>query len=153
MKPISILTAARFCLALVALAGCFSLVTEPAEAARSITPPPWFVCNKYPRTISISPPQIWASYGTEQVRWVTRIHRWDRYSQQWYDYDTLSFWSSFNYYGQSVTGWTGGNYDGITKNIRVSHPGYYRVKAAVAGTEGPLTWVGMISGGAYCTMS
>ena len=131
-----------------------SLAAPPAEAARKINGPAWFVCDRYPATISISPPRIWASYRTEQVLWANQLQRWNDTTRQWYNYSQFNTWSSFNYYGQGVTRWGGGRFQNSTLNLRVAHRGYYRVAAAINGNQGGVTWSGYIGGrGAYCYIS
>ena len=98
----------RIALAAVMLTAV-SLAAPPAEAARQINGPAWFVCDRYPATISISPPRIWASYRTEQVLWANQLQRWNGTTRQWYNYSRFTTWSSFNYYGQGVTAWAGGS--------------------------------------------
>jgi hypothetical protein len=129
-------------------AACFSLVPAPAEAARQIHGPAWHVCNRYPATISISPPRIWASYRTEQVVWVNQLQRWN--GTRWYNYSRFTTWSSFNYYGYGVTPWAGGRFHNSTLNLRVAHRGNYRVAAAINGNQGGVTWTAFIGRGAYC---
>jgi hypothetical protein len=127
-----------------------SLGTEEAEAARQINGPAWFTCDRYPATISISPPRIWANYGTEQVLWSNQIQRWNSSTQRWYNYYKFDTWSSYNYYGQGVTAWTGGRFVNSTLNLRVTHRGHYRVIAVVGGTQSSTMWRGFVGGGAYC---
>src|SRR3954470_7242566 len=106
-------------------AALFLLVSAPAQAARQITPPQWFACDKYPATISIGPPRIWSSYNRpEQVVWGIQIQRWNGTS--WYPYGKqYHVWSACNYYGQSVTSWasaassTGGRYVNSSLNLPV----------------------------------
>jgi hypothetical protein len=129
-------------------AAYFSLLSAPAEAARQINGPAWSVCGRYPATISISPPRIWASSGTEQVVWISQLQRWN--GTQWSNYYRFTTWSSFNYYGQGVTAWTGGRFHNSTLNLRVTHRGYYRVAAAINGSQGGVTWNGFIGRGAHC---
>jgi hypothetical protein len=134
-------------------AAYFSLASAPAEAARQINGPAWFVCDKYAATISISPPRVWATYGTEQVLWVSQLQRWNGNTRQWYNYYRFNTWSSFNYYGQGVTAWTGGRFHNSTLNLRVSHRGHYRVATAINGNQGGAQWGGYVGGGAYCYVS
>jgi len=146
--------------ALIAAAACFSLLPAPAaEAARSITPPQWFACGTYhARTISIGPPRIWSSYNRpEQVLWLTSIQRWN--GSRWIPYgQPFIFWSSFNYYGQSMTSWSvmstsrGGRYVNSRLNLSVGHAGYYRVGAAINGNQGGEKWTGFLRRGAHCYM-
>lgn len=128
----------------------FSLVPAPAEAARQIYGPAWHVCGRYPATVSISPPRIWASYRTEQVVWVNQLQRWNHRYRRWYNYYRFNTWSSFNYYGYQVVAWSGGRFHNSTLNLRVSHRGYYRVAAAINGNQGGVTWTGYVNRGAYC---
>lgn len=137
-----------------------SFVTAPAEAARSVTPPQWFTCGTYhARTISIGPPRIWSSYNRpEQVTWITQIQRWNGTS--WYSYGKPQvFWSTFNYFGHSVTSWsafntrTGGRYVNSRLNLGVGHSGYYRLAVAINGTEGGRSWSGFVRDGAHCYMN
>jgi hypothetical protein len=127
---------------------CFSLASRPAEAARQVNGPAWFVCDRYPATISISPPRIWASYRTEQVVWINQLQRWN--GRRWDGYYRFTTWSSFNYYGQGVTAWSGGRFHNSTLNLRVTHRGNYRVAAAITGNQGGATWTGFIGRGASC---
>jgi hypothetical protein len=129
-------------------AACFSLASPPAEAARQINGPSWFVCNRYAATISISPPRVWATYGTEQVLWISQLQRWN--GSRWYNYYRFNAWSSFNYYGQGVTSWSGGRFQNSTLNLRVAHRGHYRVATTINGNQGGATWTGFIGGGAHC---
>ena len=39
--------------------------------------------------------------------WVNQLQRWNGTTRQWYNYSRFTTWSSFNYYGQSVTSWAG----------------------------------------------
>jgi hypothetical protein len=146
----------RIALAAVMLTAV-SLAAPPAEAARKINGPAWFVCDRYPAQISISPPRIWASYRTEQVHWANQLQRWNGTTRQWQNYSQFNTWASFNYYGQSPTSWasrsvtSGGRFENSTLNLRVAHRGYYRVAAAINGNQGGVTWSGFIGGsGAYC---
>ncbi len=96
--------------ALVIAAAFFSLGAGPAEAARQITPPPDYFCgNYYTRTISVIPPRIWSSYNRpEQVGWALQLERWNSARQEWYPYgDRFLTFSSFNWFGQSMTTWSG----------------------------------------------
>ena len=142
-------------LALVVLvAACLG---APAQAARQITPPPNYFCGNYfARTISIIPPRIWSSYNRpEQVVWVMQIERWNNVRQEWYLYgNQFSTWSSFNWYGQSLTSWSGRRFVNSKLNLPpVSHPGYYRVGAAIQGNQGGVKWGGYIAGNdAHCYM-
>ena len=144
--------------ALIAAAACVALVPAPAEAARSITPPQWFACGTYHAgMISIGPPRVWASLNRpEQVVWLTSIQRWN--GSVWVNYSQFIFWSSFNYYGQSLTSWsvmnttTGGRYTNSRLNLPVRHTGYYRVAAAINGNQGGQKWTGYLRGGAHCYM-
>jgi hypothetical protein len=122
----------------------------PASAARSISPPYGPYCGIYARRVSVGPPRVWASYRTEQVSWTSVIQRWDSYNRRWYDYATYTNWSSFNYYGQSVTSWSGGNYVNSRMNYPVYHRGYYRVKSDVRGNQGGVSWTGWVGGGTNC---
>ena len=129
-------------------AAYFSLVSAPAEAARQINGPAWFVCERYPATISISPPRVWASNRTEQVLWAIQLQRWN--GSRWYNYYRFDTWSSFNYYGQGVTAWTGGRFHNSTLNLRVSHRGHYRVATTINGNQGGVSWTGFVGRGAHC---
>ena len=140
-------------------AALFLLVSAPAQAARQITPPQWFACDKYPATISIGPPRIWSSYNRpEHVVWMTQLQRWD--GSRWYAYGRpYTTHSTFNYYGQSITSWaseatsTGGRYVNSSLNLRVGHVGYYRVAVSIGGTDGGPYWTGYVSQGAHCYVS
>ena len=125
----------------------------PASAARSITGPQGLYCGIYAGRVSLDPPRVWASYRTEQVSWVSEIQRWNSSTQRWYTYATYTNWSSFNYYGQSVTSWSGGNYANNRMNYPVSHRGYYRVASDVRGNQGGVYWNAWVGGGAYCYVS
>jgi hypothetical protein len=141
--------------ALALAATFFSLVAAPADAARQITPPPNYFCGDYiPGTISIIPPRIWSSYNRpEQVAWVIGIERWNNVRREWYTYGaSYTAWSSFNWYGQSLTSW-GRRFVNSKLNLPVSHAGYYRVGAAIQGNQGGVKWGGYIAGAsAYCYM-
>ncbi len=144
--------------ALVIAAASLALVAAPADAARQITPPGNYFCGDYySRTISIIPPRIWSSYNRpEQVVWVSQIERWNSVRREWYDYGNRFFtWSSFNWYGQSLTSWSGkpNRFHNSKLNLPVDHPGYYRVAAAIDGNQGGVKWGGYIAGqSAYCYM-
>jgi hypothetical protein len=150
----------RASVALIAAAACVCLLPAPsAEAARSITPPQWFSCGTYHAgMISIGPPRVWASLNRpEQVVWATSIQRWN--GSVWVTYgQPYIFWSSFNYYGLSLTSWsvwnttTGGRYVNSRLNLPVRHTGYYRVAAAINGNQGGQKWTGWLRGGASCYM-
>jgi hypothetical protein len=85
------------------------------------------------------------------VFWSNQIQRWD--GTRWYRYgNPFSSWSSFNYYGQGVTRWSGGRFVNSTLNLPVSQPGYYRVAAVINGNQGGVDWAGFIREGAYCYM-
>jgi hypothetical protein len=134
----------KFIAALVALVAMATAVAGPASAARQINPPAWFVCNKYAAKISISPPRIWATRGTEKVVWLIAIERWNSTSKSWYKYynNPFQLWSSFNYYGQSMTSWVPQTNTGLsyyannTLNLPVKHVGYYRVASVVRSLGG-----------------
>ncbi len=143
--------------ALVVAAALFSLVGAPAQAARQITPPPNYFCGNYfDRTISIIPPRIWSSYNRpEQVAWISRIERWSSARKEWYLYsEPFVTWSSFSWYGQSLTSWSGRRFVNSKLNLPpVSHPGYYRVGSAIQGNQGGVKWGGYIGGeDAHCYM-
>lgn len=127
--------------------------SKPASAARSIAGPQGPYCGIYAARVSLSPPRVWASYRTEQVVWVSQIQRWDSYNRRWYNYTKYTNWSSFNYYGQSVTSWSGGNYHNNRMHYPVNHRGYYRVLSVVTGNQGGVTWGGLVGGGAHCYVS
>ena len=140
---------------LLIAAAYFSLVSAPAVAARSITPPQWFACGTYyAGRISIGPPRVWSSYRRpEQVVWVTQIQRWN--GSRWYNYGKqYTTWSTFNYYGQSLTSWSGNpnRYVNSKLNLPVTHRGYYRVASSINGNQGGVTWSGFINRGASCYM-
>ena len=144
----------------VVAAALFALMSAPAQAARQITPPQWFACGTYyPGMISIGPPRIWSSYNRpEQVVWIIQIQRWD--GTRWSSYGRpYSVWSTFNYYGQSVTSWasfnssTGGRFVNSGLHLRVGHVGYYRLAVAINGNQGGATWTGFVQGGAHCYMN
>ena len=127
------------------------LMAPTAGALRSVAGPTWFSCGTYTaRTLHIGPPRAWASYGTEQVVWLVGIQRYN--GSRWYAYDTFRTWTSFNYYGQGVTYWSGGYFHNNRLNLRVSHPGYYRVNSVIGGTQGGQRWSGFLMGGDYCYM-
>jgi len=136
----------KFIAALVALVAMATAVAGPASAARQINPPAWFICNRYPATISISPPRVWASYRTERVLWFSQIQRWNDSTEKWYAYgNRFETWSSFTYSGMGVTSW-GYKFHNSTLNLRVEHRGYYRVASVVRGMQGGVTWSGFIGG-------
>lgn len=123
-------------------------VAGPASAARQINPPAWFVCNRYPAKISISPPRVWASQRPEQALWLIAIERWNRDTQRWYKYydNPFRFLSTFNYYGQGIVAWRPlGNFVNSTMNLPVKHVGYYRV-ASVVNSNGGGSKSGYIGG-------
>jgi len=146
---------------LSAAAALLLLLSAPAEAARQITPPQWFSCSTYAGTISIGPPRIWASANRpEQIVWITQIQRWDANGKRWYSYGKPhSTWSTFNYYGQSVTSWAslnttnGGRFVNSALHLRVDHVGYYRLAVAINSNAGGATWTGYVRGGANCYVS
>ena len=127
--------------------------SSPALAARSITGPTGPYCGLYAARVSVGPPRVWASYRTEQVSWVSEMQRWDSTNRRWYRYATYTNWSTFDYYGRSVTSWSGGNYNNNYMNYAVSHRGYYRVVSDVRGNQGGVSWSGWVGGGAYCYVS
>jgi len=134
----------------IGVSGFGLLGTSPAEAAARIDGPAGFSCDS--RLVRVSPPRVWASYGTEQVLWKSVIERWDSYNKRWYQYAVYDSWSSFNYFGQSVTSWSGGRYVNSRMNLPVYHPGYYRVGAIVAGNQGGVTYSNYVAGGGWCYM-
>jgi hypothetical protein len=140
-------------LAAVAAAVALTAVVGPATAARQVNPPAWFICNRYPATISISPPRIWASGRVpERVVWLVQIERWNSSTKRYYNYTIKpqTFWSTFNYYGQGVVPWGTPKFHNSTMNLRVSHTGYYRVASAVDGSQGA-KWGGYVGGNnKYC---
>ena len=101
------------------------------------------------------PPRIWSSYNRpEQVAWIIGIERWSSVRKEWYSYGpSFTTWSSFNWYGQGLTSWSGGRFVNSKLNLPVSHVGYYRVGAAVQGNQGGVKWGGYIGGErAHCYM-
>lgn len=142
---------ARAVVALILAAAAFSVaLASPASAARWIEPPTGPACGIYAGKVSVTPPRVWATYGTEQVQWDSVIQRWDSYNQRWYTYTTISSWASFNYYGQTNTSWSGYNYHNNRMNYPVSHAGYYRVASSINSYQGGVSWTGWVSNGAYC---
>ncbi len=127
-------------------------MAQQASAARAINPASGLICERYDNKLSISPPRVWASYRTEQVTWGVAIQRWNSTRRVWVDYTSAPyyFYSSFNYYGQSVTSWSGGWYANNTLNIPVFHRGHYRAYSAVWGNQGGVSQQGWISGGGSC---
>jgi len=127
-------------------------MAQPASAASSITPASGLTCERYDNYLSISPPRIWASYRTEQVTWAVVIERWNSNLRKWVDTTSAPyyFYSSFNYFGQSVTSWTSGWYQNNTLNIRVYKSGYYRAYSAVWGNQGGVSQQGWVDGGRNC---
>lgn len=147
----------RFALRCVsAVLAVLALLTVPmaqsASAARAIDPARGLICERYDNKLSISPPRVWASYRTEQVTWGLAIERWNNKRRVWVDYTSAPyyFYSSFTYFGMSVTSWSGGWYHNNTLNIPVYHRGYYRVYSAVWGNQGGVTQQGWIDGGRSC---
>ncbi len=144
--------------ALVVAAALFLLVAATAQAARQITPPPNYFCGNYfTRTISIIPPRIWSSYNRpEQVVWFMQIERWSSARQEWYIYSPrYSSWSSFNWYGQGLTSWSGHRFVNSKLSLPpVSHAGYYRLGSAIQGNQGGVKWGGYVGGNkAHCYMN
>jgi hypothetical protein len=132
-----------------------ALTASPAQAARAINGPASLFCDSSTARVAVSPPRVWASYGTEQVLWQTTLERWNPSTRQWYAYGTWRDWSSFNYYGQQVNypmGW-GPKYVNNYMRYPVSHAGYYRVRSYVGGTQGGVVWNAYVAGGAYCYIS
>jgi hypothetical protein len=138
--------------AVVILALLMVPMAQSASAARSITPASNLICERYDNKLSISPPRVWASYRTEQVTWGVVIQRWNSNRRTWVDYTSAPyyFYSSFNYYGMSVTSWSGGWYHNNTLNIPVYNRGHYRVFSAVWGNQGGVGQQGWVSGGSSC---
>jgi hypothetical protein len=124
-------------------------LAAPAQAARDIAGPSGFYCDSSTARIAVAPPRIWATYGTEQVLWVTGIERWNPSTQRWYSYSTFQDWSSYDYFGRSVTSW-GPKYTNNYMRYPVYHKGYYRVASAIGGNQGGVTWNGYVAGGNYC---
>ncbi len=100
--------------------------------------------------VLISPPRIWATYGTTPVQWAIVIQRYNSSTRQWYTYTGFTSYSSFNIYGQSVTSWSGGRFVNSYMQIPVYQTGYYRVATSVAAVDGYRS--GWVSGGNYCTI-
>lgn len=143
----------RIAAAVLAVLATLTVATaQPASAASSITPAGGLMCERYDNHLSISPPRVWASYRTEQVAWGLVIQRWNSNRRVWVDYTTApyQFYSSFNYFGQSVTSWSGRWYNNSTMNIPVYNRGYYRVYSAVVGNQGGVTQQGWVDGGGSC---
>lgn len=128
-----------------------AVVAAPASAARSIAGPAGFSCGN--RVISISPPRVWASHRTEQVVWSNDVHRWDAGRRVWVHYQRFLTYSTFNYFGQGLTSWSGGGFVNSRLHLRISHPGHYRVQTVVVGNQGGVTWGGLLAGGGYCYVS
>lgn len=129
-----------------------SVLASPAQAARQINAPAGFYCDSSTARIAVAPPRIWATYGTEQVLWMTRLERWNPSTGRWYTYSTFSDVSTYNYYGQSMTSW-GPKYTNNYMRYPVYHKGYYRVLVAVGGNQGGVTWSGYLAGGNYCQIT
>lgn len=150
----------RIAVAAVSIASAATLVTgtaTPAAAARSIAPPSGYTCGG--GIIAVAPPRVWASNRTEQVAWLNAVQRWDDRRQVWYTYATYVHYASFTTLGQSPTSWSmgntnrGGRYINSRMNLTVSHQGYYRVAAAINGSQGGVTSTGFVAGpDAYCWM-
>jgi hypothetical protein len=127
------------------------LTASPAQAARAINPPAGFFCDSSTARVAVSPPRIWATRGTEQILWATTLQRWNASTGQWYNYASWQDWASYNYYGQNVSPMSWGpKYVNNYMRYPVSHVGYYRVKSYVASNQGGASWLGFVSGGAYC---
>lgn len=153
----ALLRSTRRLLTSLLLAGALAVTgavgtASPAQAARAITGPATLFCDSSTARVAVSPPRVWASYGTEQVLWQTTLERWNASTRQWYAYQTWNDWSSFNYYGQSVTSW-GPKYANNYMRYPVSHSGYYRVRSFVGGNQGGVVWNAYVAGGAYCYIS
>jgi hypothetical protein len=120
----------------------------PASAARHIQQAPNFVCDG--ARIGVAPPRVWSDPGRpETVAWAIQLDRWD--GSRWYRYSVTTTYSTFNYYGQSLTSWSGGRFVNSRYWVPVYHRGHYRVGSVVA-TGGGQRAVGYLSGGAYCTV-
>jgi len=134
--------------ALLVISGVLlALSASPASAARSIAQSPGFYCEN--ALVKISPPRVWADGAQpEQVLWRIGIQRWDAGQQRWYAYTTTDRWSTFNYYGQSLTSWSGGQFVNSRLNLAVYHQGFYRVASTVSA---PGRWSAeLVGGGQYC---
>ena len=119
----------------------------PASAARSIAQSPGFYCEN--ALVKVSPPRVWASGAQpEQVLWRIGIQRWDAGQQRWFSYKTTDHYSTFNYYGQSLTSWSGGQFVNSRLNVPVYHQGFYRVASTVAAPGGSSAV--LVGGGQYC---
>lgn len=129
--------------ALTAL-GASLATANTASAARSYQNAQSFHCQG--ALIRVAPPRVWASHGTEQVAWAVVIQRYN--GRRWYEYMRSTQFSSFNYYGQSVTSWSGGRYHNSTLNLRVSHRGHYRVGTVLGGSNFSSSY--FIGNGSHC---
>ena len=136
------------CLAIASTAaviGSAGVAASPASATRSIQQPAGFVCSD--AKVGVSPPRVWADRGRpETVAWVIRLDRWN--GARWVHYADHRTYSTFNYYGQSVTSWSGGRFVNSRYWAPVRHRGYYRVGSVVAT---PYTQsAAYVAGGAHC---
>jgi hypothetical protein len=120
-----------------------------ASAARQVEHPTGYSCAN--GQIAIPPARVWSNPGRpEQVFWVLGIERWN--GARWVGYSNWKFVSTFNYYGQNVTGWTGGRFVNSRMRIPVAHRGFYRVGSALAA-PGHSSAVYIAGAGAYCQMA
>jgi hypothetical protein len=130
----------------VALTGA---AASTASAARQVEHPGGYSCAN--RQIAIPPARVWSNHGRpEQAFWVIGIERWN--GSRWVSYSSWKFVATFNFYGQNVTGWTGGRFVNSRMRIPVSHGGAYRVGSALAG-PGHSSARYIAGAGAYCQMA
>jgi hypothetical protein len=130
----------------VALVGA---AANPASAARSAEHPTGYSCAN--RQIAIPPARVLSNPGRpEQLVWGLNVERWN--DARWVAYSNWYFMATFNYYGQNVTGWTGGRFVNSRMRIPVSHAGYYRVGSAIAA-PGISSAVYIAGAGASCRMA
>ena len=142
--PLSLARLASFGVAAIALMAVFA---APASAARSYQQPQGFHCEN--ALVKVSPPRVWASGNVpEQVLWTLRVDWYN--GSQWVHHRTTHSWSTFNYYGQSLTSWSGGRFVNSRYNVPVSYRGYYRVSSHLSAPGvNSAVWV---AGGNYCWM-
>lgn len=146
---------AALVLALVGAVGSVA-AASPATAASTVLGPGGFRCGYH--QIQISPPRVYATRGTEQVVWANALERWNGW--QWVAAGYFVNFSSFNYYGQQVTAWSGvpsiapyGSFINSELIVSAPTPGYYRVAANVSSNGGGPVYNAYIQNGAYCWVS
>lgn len=122
-------------IAAAAVGAAFASTAAPASAARSISQSTSFMCSN--ARVGVSPPRVWSQPGRPvQAVWIIQLERYN--GSRWYRYTQSRHYSTFNYYGQSVTSWSafntsdGGRYVNSRLWVPVRHRGHYRVASAVA---------------------